>query len=67
MDKINTDIQRYRLLAANLLKYDRVGHPGELTDLFRVQVIERMRRDQQRQAVDLQVFSGQAAGREKCG
>ena len=65
MDKIDARIQRYRLLAGYLLQHNRIGYPGKLPNFFWIQVIERVRCNQQRQTVDLQILCGQAPGRQK--
>lgn len=46
-------------LPAELLQYNRISDLRHFQDLVRIQVIQRMRHNQQRQAVDLKVFRSQ--------
>ena len=72
MNKVYARIQRYGLLAAELLQHHRICNPSELANFVWIQIIERVWRHQQRQAVDLEVFRRQSPrcqkrSRDDCG
>ena len=67
MNEIHLRVLGLRALPGQLLNDHRIRTARELADFSGCQIVQRMRRDQQRQIVKLQVFRSQPPVRQKRG
>jgi hypothetical protein len=67
MNVIHVRVPGLRALPGQLFDYHRIRAAREFAHFFGCQIVERMRRDKQRQIVELQVFRRQTPVRQKRG
>jgi hypothetical protein len=67
MHKIHVRVPLLRPLPRQLPDHDRIGGFCELTHLLRREIVQRMRRDEQRKIVELQILRCEMTMRkERC-